>query len=240
MRNYIVLILCVSILLVSCRFMGSERISGSGNSGTEDRNIGSFSGVETVGSLDVIVLQGATHAVRIEGDDNLLEYVETELDGDVLEIRPRRGYNLRPRAGLKIYATAPYFDKLSVTGSGKITSQSKITAPQKISVEITGSGDIQADVDAPEVSSEVTGSGTVRLKGTTKKFTTEISGSGDTFAWDLLSEDAKVEIAGSGNVQLFASKKLDIEIAGSGDIQYKGNPAVSTSKAGSGNVRKVD
>jgi hypothetical protein len=226
--------------MFSCRFMGSERISGSGNSSTEDRNTGSFSGVETVGSMNVIVLQGASHAVRLEGDDNLLEYVETEVDGDVLEIRPRRGYNLRPRAGLKIYVTAPYFDKLSITGSGKITSQSKITSPRKMVVDITGSGDIEADVDAPEVNSEITGSGTIRLKGTTKRFTSEISGSGDTFAWDLLSEEAKVEIAGSGNVQLFASKNLNVEIAGSGDVQYKGNPSVSTSKAGSGTIKKVD
>lgn len=239
MRNFVILVLWLCLIFTSCRFMGSERISGSGNSSTEDRNMGSFSGVETVGSMDIIVLQGPSHAVRIEGDDNLLEYVETELDGNMLEIRPRKGYNLRPRAGLKIYVTAPYFDKLSVTGSGKITSQSKIISPRKLEVNITGSGDIEADVDAPEVSSEITGSGTVRLKGTTKRFTTEISGSGDTFAWDLLSEEAKVEIAGSGNVQLFASKNLDIEIAGSGDIQYKGNPSVSTSKAGSGSVKKV-
>jgi hypothetical protein len=240
MRNTFIAILLISVLFVSCRFMGSERVSGSGNSSKEDRNVGSFSGVETVGSMQVIVLQGASHAVRLEGDDNLLEYVETEVDGDVLEIKPRRGYNLRPRAGLKIYVTAPHFDKLSITGSGKITSQSKITSQRKMEVDITGSGDIEADVNAPEVYAEITGSGTIRLKGTTRKFTSEISGSGDTFAWDLLSEDAKVEIAGSGNVQLFASKSLNVEIAGSGDVQYKGNPSVSTSKAGSGTIKKVD
>jgi hypothetical protein len=57
---------------------------------------------------------------------------------------------------------------------------------------------------------------------------------------DLLSENTKVTIAGSGDVEIFASKQLDVNISGAGDVKYKGNPSVNKSVAGAGDIRKIN
>jgi Protein of unknown function (DUF2807). len=67
-----------------------------------------------------------------------------------------------------------------------------------------------------------------------------VSGSGDVHAYDLLSEDTKVRVTGSGDADVFASVSLDVSVAGSGDVRYKGNAKVSSNISGSGGVKKVD
>jgi hypothetical protein len=177
--------------------------------------------------------------VKIEGDENLLEYIEIENQGDDLEIRTRRGYNLRPRSGIKIYITAPSFDKLAVTGSGELKTQTKISNGKNVGVSVTGSGDMILNIDAPSINSEITGSGNITINGGTRNFSTEVTGSGEVHAFDLLSENTKVTITGSGDVEIFASKQLDINISGSGDVKYKGNPSVNKSVAGAGDIRQI-
>lgn len=227
------------IVLSSCSYFGGKRVTGDGELSTENRNVGDIRGVEVTGSMQVIVAQGPSATVRVEADRNLHSYIVTELDGDVLEVRPKRGYNLRPRAHIKIYVTAPQYHTLAVTGSGKIQSASKILGGEKLKVDVTGSGDITADVDAPTVNTEITGSGSITLNGNTRTLGSEITGSGEVHSFNLLSEATEVEINGSGNAEVFASKQLNVSISGSGDVQYKGSPTVSQSVAGSGNIRKV-
>lgn len=214
-------------------------MTGDGELKTQTRTVRDFKAVEAIGGMTVLVTQGTNTSVRIEADGNLLSYIETELDGDELEIRPRRGYNLRPRAHIKVYVTAPVYNSLSVTGSGKIQSQNKITNPGSIKVGVTGSGDVVLDTDAPTVDSEIAGSGSITLTGATRNFGTEISGSGEVHGFNLQSEASRVEIAGSGTVEVSASKQLDVDIAGSGDVFYKGNPAINQSIAGSGNIKRA-
>ncbi|HVE60620.1 MAG TPA: head GIN domain-containing protein [Chitinophagaceae bacterium] len=239
MRNTLFAVVCFALLFSSCDYMWGKKVTGSGVSSTRQRNLGNFSGLEVSGPMKVYISQSPSSSIKIEADENLMEYIETEKDGNYLDISTRRGYNLRPRAGIKIYITAPSFERLAVTGSGELRTQTKISSNKNIETSVTGSGDIILDIDAPEISSNITGSGNIRVNGTTKTFLSEVTGSGEIHAFDLLSETANVEISGSGDVEIFASKQLNVTIAGSGDVKYKGNPSVNKSVAGSGDIRKM-
>lgn len=239
MRNIIIVLICFAVFLSSCEFMGGKRVNGNGVTSTQQRNTGDFNGVDVSGPIKVFISQDSVSSVKIEGDENLLEYIEVDNNGDNLEIRTRRGYNLRPRTGIKIYVTAPSFDKLAVTGSGELKTQTKISNVKNMDVSVTGSGDMILDIDAPAINSEITGSGNITINGGTRSFSTEVTGSGEVHAFNLLSESTNVEITGSGDVEVFASKQLKINISGAGDVKYKGNPTVSQSVAGSGNIRKI-
>jgi hypothetical protein len=230
--------LFVSVALSSCFGFG-RKVEGNGNRQTRDYSISNFTEVSLAGSMTVYITQGSTYSVKVEADENLFEYLKIEKDGNELEIGSRNNYNLRSKGGIKVFVTSPTYEGAEVAGSGKIISQSKITNARVINIDVAGSGDVQLDLDAPEVHAEVAGSGNVLLKGTTRELQIDIAGSGDIKAFDLMAEVTKIDIAGSGNAQVSASRELDVDIAGSGDVTYKGNPAVKTSKAGSGEVRKA-
>jgi len=240
MRSYLALFLLVALSLSACRFISGERVDGNGIRSTEQRNVADFSGVSVSGGMDVVLVPGS-YSVRIEADENLMQYIETEMDGNVLEIKPRRGYNLRTDNNITIYVGAPYFNELEVSGSGSVTSQSRIKAERRLETDISGSGDMKLDVDAPEIDMDITGSGSVLLSGATRKLRADINGSGTLKAFDLLSEETEVEISGAGDAEVYASKVLGVSVSGAGNVSYKGNPpSLNQNIAGAGNVRKAD
>lgn len=235
-----IFLLLSAFLYPSCDFVGGERVRGNGNLKTEDRQAANFTSVSSFGEYDVYLSQGASYSVRIEAEDNLLPYIETQVDGDVLKIRTKDGYWLSNTTNLKVYVSAPAFTKVKTFGSGNIFSQGKLNNTSAIELEVAGSGDIKVDLNAPEVRADLQGSGNINLGGETRSFTGSILGSGDIRAGELKSESANVDITGSGNAEVYASVKLDVDIKGSGDVKYRGAAQISSNVAGSGSVKKVD
>ena len=238
MRYLSALLLLLTFSLSSCYYLGFKRIRGNGVMASETRNTGAFSGVHVKGGIDVVLIQGTGNELKIEGDQNLLQYIQVVQNGDMVEISTRRDVHLSPRAGLRIYATAPVFSRLSISGSGDLKSQNTLTSNAPIEAKINGSGDMNLNIDAPAVTAGISGSGDIVISGTTRDFKSSITGSGDIKCFGLLSETASVDISGSGDAQVSASKQLSVDIKGAGDVRYKGNPTINQSIKGSGSVAK--
>ena len=234
------LFIATIIVLYSCNYIRGERVRGNGNLITQDRVVESFAGVKSSGSFDVYLTSGPQQIVRIEAEDNILPYIETRLDGDILSISTKDGIWLRPRRDMKIYITTPDLTSVQVNGSGNIISQNRINANDQLRLGISGSGDIKMDVQARGLSASIHGSGSVHLKGQATSFEGEIRGSGDIKAYDLKTSEARVDIGGSGSAEISAANKLDVDVAGSGDVRYRGTPNVSSNIKGSGSVTRKD
>ncbi|RYF98397.1 MAG: DUF2807 domain-containing protein, partial [Chitinophagaceae bacterium] len=226
---------------VSCGFGNGKKVKGNGNIKTEERSVGSFSKVEVHGSIDVHVAQGDQKPVRIEGDENLLQYIEVKQNGDKLEVRTKRGYNLKPSSDMRIYVTSPTFTDIDVSGACDIIGDSRITNNDKIRLHVSGAGDIKMEVDVPVISADISGAGSINLRGKTRDFSCDLSGAGEAHCYDLLAENTRIEISGAGNAEVFASMKVDAEVSGAGSVKYKGNAGTVNQKvSGAGSVRKAD
>ena len=68
---------------VGVLFAGGIVERGSGNLITEEYDISDFSEIDVSGSWDVKITQGG-YGVRVEVDDNILEYVKVERRGGTL------------------------------------------------------------------------------------------------------------------------------------------------------------
>lgn len=240
MKLAALLLIGFSLGISSCNFISDRRINGNGVSSSQERSVGDFHSIKASGSMDVILTQGPVNVLKIEADENLLQYIETRNDGGTVEIYTRDGYDLDAKSGFKVFATSPDYQEVTVSGSGKITSNGKITSADELNTGVSGSGDILIEVDAPSIRTHISGSGSSTIKGTTKDFSANISGSGNVHCYDLMSENTEIDIAGAGDAEVYASKSLDVDIAGAGDVRYKGNPTIKQSIAGSGNIKKVD
>jgi hypothetical protein len=240
MTKYALLLLIAITGLTSCGIIDLRREKGNGKTDTETRSEKNFKGIECYGSFDVYVTTDSSCSVKLETDENLLKYIETSIEDGNLKITTKSGVSLDPSKGIKVYVSAPIFNKLSTSGSGNIESQNLIVSDDHLDIGISGSGDIKADIKAPSASADISGSGDITLTGEVKTFKTTIAGNGDIKAGKLQTEETSVDIAGSGDAIVNASKQLSVHIAGSGDVKYSGNPAVSQEVAGSGSIQKVE
>jgi hypothetical protein len=232
-----------ALCVTACHVGPFRELKGNGNIVNEDRKVGSFRTVDARGFFNVYLTQGSEsdgYQVRLEGESNLLEYVDTRVEGSKLIIDTRHDYDFQTSQDLNVYITAPQLSKVILAGSGNIVSKNTLSSDQQLGFEIMGSGDVKVSVDAPSVETSLMGSGKLDLSGQTKDLKVDIAGSGTFSGKDLKSENAKVSIMGSGDAYVFASVALDASILASGDVFYYGNPSISQHIVGSGTLTKKD
>jgi Putative auto-transporter adhesin, head GIN domain len=225
--------------LASCRFLG-KRIHGNGVIKSVEKPVSPFKQVNANGDIKLIVTQGDLKPVKIEGDENILSYIEVIQEGDRVTIQTKPGISLIPSGDLNVYVTSPTYKSIEVSGSSDIIGQNKITSTDELSLQASGAGDIKMEVDAPKISAGISGSGSVNLKGQAKDFNVDLTGAGHAYCYDLLTENTTVQISGAGSAQVYASVKLNADVSGAGNINYKGNASVSQQISGAGSVNKIE
>jgi hypothetical protein len=235
------LFLALPLFLGACQGLGGKRVHGDGNIQNDEHAISSFKTLHLSVPADVYLSTGDHADVKIEGDNNLLKFVEVEQTGDVVTIRTQEGFNLIPTNSLKVYVTNPSYEKIEASGACNIESQNKLTSPDGLEMHMSGAGNIKLEVDAPRVDARLSGAGNIYLKGQTKDVRLNLSGAGNAHCYDLLAENTDVSISGFGSAEVYASVKLSASVSGAGNVDYKGNATdVEQHVSGAGGVHKAD
>jgi hypothetical protein len=229
------LTIIVIILGVAYRVSGNHKRS----MGIKEQNLESFNKITLNNFGNVEILQGDQESIKIEANKNLIDQVKTNISDNRLTINYSPFSTIWPFGkNIKIYITVKNLNEINVSGLGQVTSSS--LKGDNLSMNITGSGKINIDVDVQKISSIVSGSGNVVLSGTADDQTLSISGSGVYKAKKLKSKNTAITINGAGKAQVNTNSKLDIIISGTGDVQYMGNPIVSQNISGEGKVQRVN
>jgi hypothetical protein len=211
-------------------------LRGNNNVVIQERDLPSFNKIISEGSFDVYVEYGTRQSVEVEIDDNLLEYVKTEVSGSRLTISVRNNRCMRPDVK-NVYISTPDIQSVSIHGSGSVRLDN--VEKENMNLEIAGSGDIFADHLLTEnLTVEIKGSGDVQLDGFATFAELKIDGSGDIDARDMSIDTCYADILGSGDMELRVNNYLDVVISGSGDIFYRGNPEIKSRINGSGDLQK--
>jgi hypothetical protein len=197
--------------------------AGNGVPATEMRDHTAFSGVENRGEVPVDVIGGPDFAVEVECDDNLLDVIETRVDGDTLIVRQEGPGDLQPRTDCVVRVALPRVDRLWSSGSSGIHAAGDLGGIEVIGN--TGSGEVLVDgVESESLVVESTGSGPITVEGVATFVDYTHSGSGGVHARDLIAAEATVISSGSGSTELTATEGVDIVLTGSGGVEVFGDP----------------
>ena len=207
---------CLTVL-PACVLDFGPRIRGSGVAATETRQVDSFTRVHLRGAADIVAQVAPETLVEVSGDDNLLPYVVTRIEGDTLVIEMERGNNYSFERGLEVRLSAPCIKGISISGSGE--------------VDVAG-------VHGEAFEARISGSGDFRAAGAVDHLEASISGSGDMRLYDLVAREAVLRISGSGDMRVHVTEDIDARVSGSGDISYRGDPRTSLEVSGSGDIRR--
>ncbi len=214
----------------------NQKISGNGNLKSETRTTATYDEIKVSGFFDVDLIAGAEGQITIEGEENLLPYVIIESENNILSIYTKKGYNIQTNKKVLIQVPFESLNKISLVGSGDVNSKNVIKA-ENLDIKLTGSGDMKLDIEAKTTEISLSGSGDMVVKGKSDDLTSKVAGSGDIDSYNLITKNADVSVAGSGDLKVFCTESLKARVAGSGDIFYKGNPKTKDTKtAGSGDI----
>lgn len=237
-------IIFVFTLLVSIQSFSQwpwEKIAGSGKMKKETRSASNYTAIASSGSWDVMIAYGESNTIEVEGDDNLLDYIETKVENGKLNIKTTKSVNLRSKNRITIYVSLKKLTGISLSGSGDIIGVGNFSNDGKTDFKISGSGSIKVSYDKINtVEVAISGSGNIGLIGSASNVNIKISGSGNADCSALICKGATANISGSGNIKLYSNKSIDASISGSGNVQYKGSASdIKKHISGSGKVVKI-
>jgi hypothetical protein len=218
-----------------------KKIKGNGVETTITRTTSDYDNISIGGSFEVKLIAGKEGTISVTGDENLLEYIKTDVANGTLSINFERGKNIQYDYRNSIEITIPIekINKLELSGSGIITTSDAITT-DNLDIAASGSGSIKLDTTTTNLKISRTGSGSVTVKGVAQNLDITSQGSGSTNAFDLISENVTASQSGSGSVRVNCTKNLVANQAGSGSISYKGKPEkVQKNSAGSGSITRI-
>ncbi|HHC78438.1 MAG TPA: DUF2807 domain-containing protein [Flavobacteriia bacterium] len=236
MKKLIIILVFITVTgTLHAQWFG-KRVRGNGTMITQTRNVGDYDKIAVGGSFNVKLVAGKEGKLTITIDENLLDYLITEVDDGKLKIKWKKGVNISTRKNILVTVPFEDIEAVILSGSGDVYTTDKIKA-RDFKAVLSGSGNLKLSVTAQQLASTISGSGDIDLEGNTGDLSCIISGSGNINAYELQSNNADAKISGSGNIKVFVDDYLKARIAGSGNIRYKGNPKRQDTKvSGSGSV----
>ena len=196
-------------------------VTGHGKVVTKERKTESFTGVKVSSGIDVYLKQGNNESVSVEADENLHEYIITEVRGGILNVYSE--YNIREAERKRVYVTMKEVNSVKTTSAGDVTGESPINS-DRLELSASSAGDIKLEVHAKNINVDISSSGDISLSGETDMLRADLSSAGDLNAYDLKSREADVSVSSAGDADVYVSERITARSSSAGDINYKGDP----------------
>jgi len=234
MQNLRFLLIAITVIGISCSVGGqsSKTVHGNNKVVKADRDAPSFNGLQVSSGIDVYLKQGNNEAITVEADENLHEYIITEVKGGVLHVYTEA--NIRDAEMTRVYVTMKDVTSVKTSSAGDVVGETPVKS-DRLELSASSAGDINLEVYAKEIEADISSSGDMTLTGETEKLEADLSSAGDLNGYDLKAREANISVSSAGDADINVSEKITARASSAGDINYKGDPKyvdVKTSSAG--------
>jgi hypothetical protein len=235
------LIIAVAFALASVSILSSCRfacVRGSGKITTEQRKANDFKKIEISGGFKIHLKQDSSLTIAITGDDNLIKYVSTSVEGGKLFIKSKK--SMCDADSMVINIGIHNLNEIIASGAVEISSADKIVVGD-LNIHLSGATRLNLDVNAANVVTDGSGVSELNLKGQAASHRVESSGVVKVNAFDFVVGEYTLNTAGVSKCKINVLKTLNVHSKGAAEIEYKGSPStINNDKAGASKLIKVD
>jgi hypothetical protein len=238
MKNFkylTVVVLCLAIVgCVTCQTR--KTVYGNKNVVKKERTAGSFTGVSTSSAIDVILSQGDNNSIMVEADENLHEYIITEIKDGTLHIYTDA--NIREAEMKRVHVTMKEINYVGSSSAGDVIGITPVKT-SNLKLSASSAGDIKLEVYAQTLDLNGSSAGDITLSGEVDMLDANLSSAGDLNAFNLKTREADVTASSSGDADIYVTEILRARASSAGDVNYKGDPKnVDAHSSSAGGVHK--
>lgn len=189
---------------------------------SETREVDTFDAISVTGAAKLEITIGEPLAVVVNGHEQAVRRVKTEVrDGTLhIESKPKDWLIRNSNERLTLQVTVPRLDSLQLEGGND--------------VNVVGFAGGETKINAA-------GAAHIRADGHVEQLTVRLSGAGHADLSKLEADDARVTVDGVGSVIVHPRESLDATMNGVGAILYTGSPRrVNTRMNGLGTIGQRD
>jgi hypothetical protein len=213
-------------------------VVGSGNVIEESRLAGGSSGVEVAVPGELYIQQGQEESLRVEAEDNLIQYFTSEVVDGTLKIGVRDSVGMNTKQAMRFYVTARELDTIIVSNPATVTALA--LEASELTVEVGGGGRVKIEtLMADRLVVHVDGLSRLSIASgeVGEQDLTVLGGAYE--AQGLQSARASARLAGLGSATVRVREHLQVDIEEGGMVQYVGNPTLEQEVGGLGQIQRI-
>jgi hypothetical protein len=220
LKYFTAAVLCIAIS-VCVDGQWRKTVYGDGNVVKKERTAGAFTAVKVSTGIDVFLSQGDKMSLWVEADENLHEYIITEVKDGALHVYTDA--NIRKAERKRVYVTMKEIKYLSTSSAGDMIGETPVRT-ENLELNASSAGDIKLEVYAKNVEVNISSSGDMTLTGEADILEGDLSSAGDLNAYDFKVREADIDVSSAGGADIYVTERLRANASSAGDVNYKGNP----------------
>lgn len=262
MKRFLIVATALVVALAAAGCSGStvfgKKIKGSGVLQTRSVGVEAFHTLAATRGVHVIIA-GSGDSLMIRADDNVLDYVVTQVKDGVLRIGIDEAINALHHAQVEV--TVPVnggIRRLKASSAASIVSDELLVADGKMELGASSAGSVRVAVRAREcvirASSsgsvctklqadrcEVTASssGRVRMKGNCTDCSMRAGSAGSIDAGEFTAQECQARASSAGSITVRCERTLDARASSAGSITYAGDAAAQATTSSGGSVTRM-
>lgn len=220
------LILTVTMMVMTVAMCQAKSpIKGNGAEKKDARTIESYTAISVTDGIAVNFSREQLSGVVVSADENVCEYVVTEVIGDELVIRFKTGETIKPKKDVVV----------TVPNNGTITTltvgaQCKFNIKEEIVVEgmklkLLGGSQVEMKLDARQtVMIEMIGNSKCELTGKAAEMKLVMEGGAKFNGYNFKTKNAACELAGGSDAKIQCNDRIDVaDLSGDSSLYFKGD-----------------
>lgn len=183
----------------------------------QTRPVSAFNKIETSGSAIVVYTNSDSMSLGVKAKEGEIEKVETKVENNTLYISNKGRFT----APVYVYIKNNQLNELLASGASifKVTNTIK---SETFYLNVSGSANVNANVNSSKIKSIQSGASVLSLSGTTDVFNAELSGASSLKAYSLVSKNTDIISTGASTSRIYVTGKLTANASGASDIKVKG------------------
>jgi hypothetical protein len=190
-----------------------------GNVVSREVIVGSFSGIDLSGVMNVYLSKGDKVAVRVEADEKVQDKIVVETTGNTLFVKTKKG-NISNVKKMNVYITFVNLNEIHNKLVGNLKGNDIISQENlRYKSSAVGNTNLQFDVQNLEI--DISAVGNTELTGKAANCDLNNSSVGNVRAGGLLVENMNLKTSAVGNLEYNAKNTVSLKSTGIGKVTNK-------------------
>lgn len=218
----VIIILLIMIVLVARRQAGRPAVPGSGKVVSQIKPLEGFARVNIGNAFHVELKEAPQFSVSISADDNVIDLVEAEKEGDTLRIGLEAGdYS---EVTLRARITMPELLGVMLTGASRATLEG-FSSANDLSISLSGSSVLEGYVEARAADLRINGASKVTLAGSADNLRVRASGASILTLQHFSVDRASAVLDGASQATVNVRGAIEsARLTGASILLYDGDP----------------
>jgi len=166
--------------------------------------------------------------VRIEANENLMEYVNLEIIGDELIVDMDDEIHLKLGIPtLKVYITCSNLEGIIVSGAAKVYFENTLHTDM-LELNISGASKFDGKLNVSKLEAELDGNSYLEIEGNSNNFSLDLDGSSHMRGYDFETLRLDADFDGASDAKMTVQEEINVTVDGVSTLYYKGDAYIMT------------